>query len=469
MLFAFTPFNFFSNYIYFGVNVQSILLWSNYIISWPIYSDRCVEVLDLLESSLCKAMLRFMGRQQSSCSKSVTAATGQGDKCLSGLIRPQPHNPEWRFYQTQYADSKKCNNPPRVTLTLSTDTWFIPSLLSLFLWAVQTESGCANIVTAAPCQSDPQQYETQFSRLRSFLSGITFTFLLHSHWIPWLFPYVWVIFGYCVTLFLLTKPSDYYFLSIRNRNILGEGGEQHPLPALRLPPPGHGALRPEGGSRWLLQSFPWCLSSGQWAARHHRAAPPRSHRSGCSSQPQAECFPGAQVCGSPDGASLQLPAALPAERGQQRPLQGPQHAPAGGGHCLQAYRLPAVWSCRRGYKRTKLHLLGRSGRGGERGGGRGPSRDPTEWGGPGGSAGLHQESPGRPPHADHRVFLRLPPHGADVEHCRGLGRQPAAGRRLWQLHGEAVEPPSQKAEGQTASGWCVAHPPGLWRPGGGSE
>uniref|UniRef100_A0A8C9YVN7 TAF5-like RNA polymerase II, p300/CBP-associated factor (PCAF)-associated factor n=1 Tax=Sander lucioperca TaxID=283035 RepID=A0A8C9YVN7_SANLU len=35
----------------------------------------------------------------------------------------------------------------------------------------QTESGCANIVSAAPCQSDPQQYETQYSRLRSFLSG----------------------------------------------------------------------------------------------------------------------------------------------------------------------------------------------------------------------------------------------------------------------------------------------------------
>ncbi|XP_034391596.1 TAF5-like RNA polymerase II p300/CBP-associated factor-associated factor 65 kDa subunit 5L [Cyclopterus lumpus] len=35
---------------------------------------------------------------------------------------------------------------------------------------VQTESGSTNIVSAAPCQSDPQQYETQFSRLRSFLS-----------------------------------------------------------------------------------------------------------------------------------------------------------------------------------------------------------------------------------------------------------------------------------------------------------
>ncbi|RVE76699.1 hypothetical protein OJAV_G00011240 [Oryzias javanicus] len=36
---------------------------------------------------------------------------------------------------------------------------------------VQTESGCGNVVSAAPCQADPQQYEAQFSRLHSFLSG----------------------------------------------------------------------------------------------------------------------------------------------------------------------------------------------------------------------------------------------------------------------------------------------------------
>ncbi|XP_024116452.1 TAF5-like RNA polymerase II p300/CBP-associated factor-associated factor 65 kDa subunit 5L isoform X2 [Oryzias melastigma] len=35
---------------------------------------------------------------------------------------------------------------------------------------VQTESGCGNVVSAAPCQADPQQYEAQFSRLHSFLS-----------------------------------------------------------------------------------------------------------------------------------------------------------------------------------------------------------------------------------------------------------------------------------------------------------
>ncbi|XP_072239676.1 TAF5-like RNA polymerase II p300/CBP-associated factor-associated factor 65 kDa subunit 5L [Leuresthes tenuis] len=35
---------------------------------------------------------------------------------------------------------------------------------------VQTESGSSNVISAGPCQSDPQQYETQFSRLRSFLS-----------------------------------------------------------------------------------------------------------------------------------------------------------------------------------------------------------------------------------------------------------------------------------------------------------
>ncbi|XP_030636577.1 TAF5-like RNA polymerase II p300/CBP-associated factor-associated factor 65 kDa subunit 5L [Chanos chanos] len=35
---------------------------------------------------------------------------------------------------------------------------------------VQTESSCANVVSAAPCQSDPQQYEIQFSKLRTFLT-----------------------------------------------------------------------------------------------------------------------------------------------------------------------------------------------------------------------------------------------------------------------------------------------------------
>ncbi|KTF96393.1 hypothetical protein cypCar_00033889 [Cyprinus carpio] len=57
---------------------------------------------------------------------------------------------------------------------------------------VQTESSCANVVSAAPCQSDPQQYETQFSRLRSFLqeaeaplvkevSGVLFPLFLYLH------------------------------------------------------------------------------------------------------------------------------------------------------------------------------------------------------------------------------------------------------------------------------------------------
>ncbi|KAI4902314.1 hypothetical protein NFI96_032260 [Prochilodus magdalenae] len=35
--------------------------------------------------------------------------------------------------------------------------------------AFHTESSCANVVSAAPCQSDPQQYDAQFSKLRTFL------------------------------------------------------------------------------------------------------------------------------------------------------------------------------------------------------------------------------------------------------------------------------------------------------------
>lgn len=41
----------------------------------------------------------------------------------------------------------------------------------LFYFTVQSESGCANVVSAAPCLAEPQQYEVQFGRLRNFLTG----------------------------------------------------------------------------------------------------------------------------------------------------------------------------------------------------------------------------------------------------------------------------------------------------------
>lgn len=41
----------------------------------------------------------------------------------------------------------------------------------LFCFTVQSESGCANVVSAAPCLAEPQQYEVQFGRLRNFLTG----------------------------------------------------------------------------------------------------------------------------------------------------------------------------------------------------------------------------------------------------------------------------------------------------------
>lgn len=41
----------------------------------------------------------------------------------------------------------------------------------VFSSSVQAESGCANTVSAAPCQAEPQQYEAQFARLRNFLTG----------------------------------------------------------------------------------------------------------------------------------------------------------------------------------------------------------------------------------------------------------------------------------------------------------
>ncbi|XP_038172285.1 TAF5-like RNA polymerase II p300/CBP-associated factor-associated factor 65 kDa subunit 5L isoform X3 [Arvicola amphibius] len=51
---------------------------------------------------------------------------------------------------------------------------------------VQSESGCANAVSAAPCQAEPQQYEVQFGRLRSFLTDSDSQ---HSHEaMPLLYP-----------------------------------------------------------------------------------------------------------------------------------------------------------------------------------------------------------------------------------------------------------------------------------------
>ncbi|KAB0396368.1 hypothetical protein E2I00_005580, partial [Balaenoptera physalus] len=50
----------------------------------------------------------------------------------------------------------------------------------------QSESGCANIVSAAPCQAEPQQYEVQFGRLRNFLTDSESQ---HSHEVmPLLYP-----------------------------------------------------------------------------------------------------------------------------------------------------------------------------------------------------------------------------------------------------------------------------------------
>ncbi|XP_019610343.2 TAF5-like RNA polymerase II p300/CBP-associated factor-associated factor 65 kDa subunit 5L isoform X1 [Rhinolophus sinicus] len=51
---------------------------------------------------------------------------------------------------------------------------------------VQSESGCTNVVSAAPCQAEPQQYEVQFGRLRNFLTDSDSQ---HSHEVmPLLYP-----------------------------------------------------------------------------------------------------------------------------------------------------------------------------------------------------------------------------------------------------------------------------------------
>uniref|UniRef100_A0A3Q3M3Q6 TAF5-like RNA polymerase II, p300/CBP-associated factor (PCAF)-associated factor n=1 Tax=Mastacembelus armatus TaxID=205130 RepID=A0A3Q3M3Q6_9TELE len=141
---------------------------------------------------------------------------------------------------------------------------------------------CANIVSAAPCQSDPQQ------------------------------------------------------------TILGEGGELHPYPLfvyLHLD-------MVRGGLKGAVDGF-YSRFHGAFlqdsAACHHRAAPPCSHYSGHCSQPRLSAFLEHKYVVHLTEPAYSYLLALPAERGQQRPLQGPQHAPAGGGHCFPAHRLPTVW------------------------------------------------------------------------------------------------------------------------------
>lgn len=50
-------------------------------------------------------------------------------------------------------------------------SFLISYLIFVFYFTVQSESGCANVVSAAPCLAEPQQYEVQFGRLRNFLTG----------------------------------------------------------------------------------------------------------------------------------------------------------------------------------------------------------------------------------------------------------------------------------------------------------
>lgn len=108
-------------------------------------------------------------------------ANRRGDGC-------QPH---WWELENFSHLSFTCHHPPPPVSNI-TWGWNFPSTFPLggvysasnvslifsevnlsyaFSPTVQTESSCANIVSAAPCQADVHQYETQFSRLRTFLLG----------------------------------------------------------------------------------------------------------------------------------------------------------------------------------------------------------------------------------------------------------------------------------------------------------
>ncbi|XP_055249477.1 TAF5-like RNA polymerase II p300/CBP-associated factor-associated factor 65 kDa subunit 5L [Moschus berezovskii] len=91
----------------------------------------------------------------------------QRQKAVSGYLKRRQH--------------RGGDGPPKQGLRLSQSVQELATSL-----AVQSESGCANTVSAAPCQADPQQYEVQFGRLRDFLMGSDSQ---HSHEVmPLLYP-----------------------------------------------------------------------------------------------------------------------------------------------------------------------------------------------------------------------------------------------------------------------------------------
>lgn len=83
-----------------------------------------------------------------------------------------------------------------------------------FYFTVQSESGCANVVSAAPCLAEPQQYEVQFGRLRNFLTGKSGSKEEESSWL--LLSFQWVKGD--IKQFKIMSLTMFWYFS-KNRNI----------------------------------------------------------------------------------------------------------------------------------------------------------------------------------------------------------------------------------------------------------
>ena len=113
----------------------------------------------------------------------AVAGTGSGSR-LGSSVMEEFRTEEMQTAVSCYLKSRQyrgADGPPKQGLRLSQSVQDMATSL-----AVQSESGCANTVSAAPCQADPQQYEVQFGRLRDFLMDSDSQ---HSHELmPLLYP-----------------------------------------------------------------------------------------------------------------------------------------------------------------------------------------------------------------------------------------------------------------------------------------
>ncbi|KAI4800188.1 hypothetical protein KUCAC02_013422 [Chaenocephalus aceratus] len=253
--------------------------------------------------------------------------------------------------------------------------------------SVQTESGCANIVSAAPCQSEPQQYEAQFSRLRSFLSETEISWAKEVSGLLYpLFVYLHLDLVHCGL-----KGAVDGFYSRFHTLFLQDSEQRATIEQLR-----HVLTSQDVAANPKLSAF----LEHKYVV--HLTEPAYSYL--------------LRYLQSEDNSAIcrALNTHLQVEWRDCCPN------PSSSWAVVDGVEGGDVWRFLQGSLRSKW-----------------PSRSLQDC--------IKKVCEG-PPTLTTVCFLRLPQHGAHAEHGGGFRRQPAALRRIRQLHREAVEPESQEAE-----------------------